>query len=78
MGRVGQNDKAEAQTQPLACPNRPKLSTPAAFVTSACGAWDTLAADEVSGLRGLVEEDGADYVVRSIIHSFVMPRWCVC
>ena len=24
-------------------------------------------------LRGLVEEDDADYVVRFIIHSFVMP-----
>ena len=70
----GQLDKAETHFAVVAADAsvpEPIKALNAAFVASARGDWET--AGEV--LRGLVEEDDANYAVRSIIRSFILHAW---
>ena len=80
LGRVylqsGQIDKAEAHFALVAADAsvpEPTKALNAAFVASARGDWDT--AGEV--LRGLVEEDDANYAVRSVIFLLWLVGWCM-
>ena len=66
-GQIGEAEAPFAVVAADASMPEPTKALNAAFVASARGDWD--AAGEV--LRGLVEEDDANYAVRSIIHPSI-------